>query len=244
MAKIKPDVILTWPSGFDYPLCRLQLTLFKGYFNRVIVAFYRHGEPNFIPFLASNCRNWIFVESPETGEAWRERAVSLALEKSESDHVLFTEQDFFWKDDNFLKQVLRAAATWDTVGIDQGQRLHPCFLLTKRELIEKTSKDFAVQGNDKDHFSKFTNELLGLGSFRALKDLGLFFDRDWYHFSSLTWNLFRLKDQNMREFHEPENFLIYNYLSRTKRVPQDKRWIAFTYFAETLLSSYGRFLNG
>ena len=234
---------MTWPSGFDYPLCRLQLSLFKKYFGRVIVAHYRHGSPDFISFLASAHRDWIFVESAETGEAWRERCVELALAKSQSESVLFCEQDFFWKEDRFLESVLRWSGSRDTIGIDQGNRLHPCFLLTKRSLIEKTSKDFSVQGEHLDHFSKFTQELIAGGSFIDLKNIGLFQGKDWYHFSSLTWNLFRIKDQNLREFHEPENFLIYNYLSRTNRIPQDKRWIAFTYYAESLLSTYGNFLN-
>lgn len=240
---IKPDVLLTWPSGVDYPLCRLQLTLFKKYLGQVIVCFYDHGTPDFKAFIERACPDWTFVQSPETGPAWRERAVEKCLEASNNPYVLFTEQDFFWKEDAFLEKVLRKFEEFDTVGIRQGQRLHPAFLLTRRELIEKTGKDFSVKGQDLDHFSQFSKEIQEVGNFVDLKDLGLFFGRDWYHFSSLTWNLFRIKDSNVREMHEPENFLIYNYLSRTKRVPQDTRWIAFTYFAETLLSTYGRFLN-
>jgi len=166
-----------------------------------------------------------------------------ALEKSKSETVLFTEQDFFWKGEYFLDQVFKSIKDVDIVGVKQGGRLHPCFLLTRKELIEKTSKNFDPQGQDKDHFWLFSNELLKQGTFLDIRDLGLFEGVDWYHFSSLTWNLARIKDGDIREFHELSEFLVYNYLSRTRRVIQDARWIAFTYYAENLLTKFGRFLS-
>ena len=241
---MKPDVLITWPSGIDYPLCRNQLSIFRSYFQDIIVSFYEHGTPDFRPFVKSAHKDWTFLESPETSVAWRETAVNLGLDHSKSEWVLFTEQDFFWKDDHFLKTVFETAKDWDTIGINQGSRLHPCFLLTKRKLIDRTTRDFSVKGQDLDHFSQFSKEIQAIGSFKDLKDLGLFDGRDWYHLSSLTWNLFRVKDVTPREFHYLADFLIYNAYSRTGRVPQDPRWTAFTYFAETLLSGFGRFLNG
>lgn len=240
---MKPDVLITWPSGIDYPLCRLQLTKYRSYFNRIIISYYEHGKPDFIPFLKRAHPDWDWVQSPQTSVSWRETAVLKGLEKSEADYVLFTEQDFFWKNENFLKKTFEAAEKWGTVGIRQGTRLHPCYLLTRRYILNGTSLDFSARGQHQDHFSGVSQDIFSLDSLADLSNLGLFFGRDWYHFSSMTWNLFRIKDQNCREFHEPENFLIYNYLSRTKEVPQDPRWIAFTYYVETLLSSFGQFLH-
>ena len=176
-------------------------------------------------------------------ENWRNVCTRAALEKSKSETVLFTEQDFFWKGEYFLDQVFKSIKDVDIVGIKQGGRLHPCFLLTRKELIEKTSKNFDPQGQDKDHFWLFSTELLKAGTFLDIRDLGLFEGVDWYHFSSLTWNLARIKDGDIREFHELSEFLVYNYLSRTRRVEQDARWIAFTYYAENLLTKFGRFLS-
>jgi len=241
---VKPDVLITWPSGIDYPLCRLQLTKYRSYFDQIIVSYYEHGKPDFIPFLKKNYPDWTFVESPQTSVSWRETAVLKGLEKSKADYVLFTEQDFFWKNENFLKKTFEAAKNFGTVGIRQGMRLHPCYLLTARWILDNTGLDFSVRGQHEDHFTGVSQDLFSLDSLADLKDLNLFFGRDWYHFSSMTWNLFRIKDQNCREFHETENFMIYNYLSRIAEVPQDPRWIAFTYYVETLLSDYGRFLNG
>ena len=240
---MKPDVLITWPSGCDYPLCRVQLSQFRDYFNNIIITFYEHGLPDFRPFIKKSHPDWIFLESPESSVAWRERAVNIGLDASKSDYVLFTEQDFFWKDDRFLNRVLNRANHFDTIGIRQGNRLHPCFLLTKRSLINKTSRDFSVKGQDLDHFSQFSKEIQELGTFADLKEIGLYEGRDWYHLSSLTWNLFRVKDLTPREFHYLADFLIYNAYSRTKKVPQDPKWIAFTYMAESLLSGFGKFLN-
>jgi len=240
---MKPDILITWPSGCDYPLCRFQLSAFRSYFGKVIITFYPHGTPDFRGFIRKTHKDWTFIESRESSVAWRETAVNLGLEESDSDYVLFTEQDFFWKDDHFLRTVFEAAKKWDTIGLIQGCRLHPCFLLTKRSLIEKTSRDFSVKGKDQDHFYQFGKEIREVGSFVDLKDLGLFSGRDWYHLSSLTWNLFRVKDWTPREFHYLADFLVYNTYSRTARIPQDPRWLVFTHMAESLLSGFGKFLN-
>lgn len=240
---MKPDVILTWPSGADYPLCRLQLKEFKKFFNKIIIAFYDHGESDYRPWLKKNIPGAIFCEVGYDDVAWRERAVTEALKYSDSDWILFTEQDFFAKDDSFYQVVSQARSQFDVIGYDQGARLHPFFLLTSRSLLEKTSKDFAVHGLGQDHFSKVSNELRTIGRFVDIRALGLKEKVDWYHFSSMTWNIFRIKDNNIREFHEPLDWLLYNYYSRTAKIKQNPRWRAFTYYAEVLLSDFGRFLN-
>jgi len=240
---VKTDVIVTWPSGVDYPLFRLQMKIYREYFNKVIVCFYPHGFPDFRPFLRVNFSGVEFVESEEYREAWRETAVNFALNHSTSDHVLFSEQDFFIKDNHFLDTVFNEAQKTDTIGITQGTRLHPCFILTKRSLINQTSRDFSVKGQDKDHFTKFGEEIRNLGTYKDLKDLGLYPGVDWYHLSSLTWNLFRIKDNNIREMHSTPDFLTYNAYSRTERISQDHRWLVFTYYADYLLSDFGNFYN-
>lgn len=240
---VRPDVIIVWPSGCDYPLCRWQLQTYRSYFDQVFIATYDHGTPDFRDFLKQVMKKTTFIDNGLPTDDWRERLTKLALEESKSEWVLFTEQDFIWKSDHFLERVLEAAKKYDVVGIRQGERLHPCFLLVKRLALDKTRKDFSVNGDGKDHFWNVSQELLAQNSFVDLRDLGLFEGVDWYHFSSLTWNLFRIKDGDVLEFHEPTEFLVYNTLSRTKRVVQDARWMAFTYYAETLLTKFGKFMN-
>ena len=240
---MKPDVLITWPSGVDYPLCRVQLRTYRKYFKDVILVFYPHGTPDFTDFVEKSHKEFKIVREDVTGETWRERCVLRGLENSKSDEVLFTEQDFFWKDENFLERVNEAREKYDIIGIKQGNRLHPCFLRTSRELIEATSKDFAVQGSNKDHFQKFSEEILELGSFLDLRDLGLFEGLNWFHFSSLTWNLFRIKDDNIREMHEVNEFLVYNAMSRTSKIPQDPCWQAMTFYTDLMLTKFGKFLN-
>ncbi|RPJ79464.1 MAG: hypothetical protein EHM20_01340 [Alphaproteobacteria bacterium] len=239
----KPDVIITWPSGLDYPLCRWQLREYRSFFKDVFLTFYEHGDPSYEEFIAKSHPEFKCLFSPIFNEQWREAAVCVGLRNSKSDEILFTEQDFFWKSEDFLNRVKEARGKYDIVGIKQGNRLHPCFLQTSRELIDHTSCDFSVKGQDKDHFQKFSEEALQIGTFIDLKELGLFEGRDWYHFSSLTWNLLRIKDEDITEMHELPEFLIYNQYSRTPRVPQSERWMAFTYYAEHLLTKFGRFLD-
>lgn len=240
---IKPDVIIVWPSGVDYPLCRWQLQAYKPFFNKTIIATYTHGNPDFRPFLKQVMKQTIFVDAGFDSDTWRERMTLLALGESKAEWVLFTEQDFIWKDDHFFYKVLEAAKTHDVVGIRQGERLHPSFLLVKRKILDRTKKDFSVNGDGKDHFWNVSQELLKIGKFIDIREIGLFEGIDWYHFSSLTWNLFRIKDGNVAEFHEVNEFLVYNTLSRTSKVVQDARWIAFTFYAEVLLTKFGKFMN-
>jgi molybdopterin-guanine dinucleotide biosynthesis protein A len=239
----KPDVLITWPSGVDYPICRFQLQNFRSFFNQVIISIYPHGQPDFTSFLKQVMKKTTFVDVAFHPVKWRENCVMAGLEKVKSDWVLFTEQDFFFKDEYFLYQVLKETKNSDVIGIRQGPRLHPCFLLVKKETLDKTSKKFEVLGQDKDHFYGVSQDLLKIGKFKDIRDLGLFEGIDWYHLSNLTWNLFRIKDGDVSEFHEPVEFLVYNAMSRTRKVVQDARWIAFTFYAETLLSKFGKFLN-
>lgn len=241
--KVRPDVVIVWPSGCDYPLCRWQLQTYRSFFDKVIIATYTHGMPDFRDFLHQAMKRTDFIDAGQDSVSWREKATLLALEKGKSDWVLFTEQDFIWKSDHFLYKVIEAAQKFDVVGIRQGTRLHPCFLLVKREALEKTHKDFSVNGNGKDHFWNVSQELLAQKSFVDIRDLGLYEGVDWHHFSSLTWNLHRIKDGDVKDFHEINEFLVYNNLSRTKKIVQDARWIAFTFYAETLLTKFGKFMN-
>lgn len=239
----KPDVLITWPSGCDYPLCRFQIQTFRSYFEKVIISTYDHGTPDFREFLKTAMKKTSFIDVGYDDAHWREKCVLAGLEETESEWILFTEQDFFWKGDHFLETVLAETVNSDIIGIRQGNRLHPCFLLVKRSILDKTTKDFSVQGQDRDHFQKVSEELLKIGSFKDIRDLGMFEGIDWYHFSSMTWNLFRIKDGDIKEFHEPAEFLVYNSMSRTKKVVQDGRWLAFTFYAEILLTKFGKFLN-
>ncbi len=240
---MKPDVIITWPSGYDYPLCRWQLRTYRDYFNKVFLTFYPHGEPDFSEFIKKSHPEFTCLTSPIFNESWREAAINVALGASLSEEVLFTEQDFFWKSEKFLDTVEEAKKQYDIVGIKQGTRLHPCFLRTSRALVEATDCDFSVHGQDKDHFQHFSEQALAIGSFIDLKELGLFEGRDWYHFSSMTWNLGRIKDEKTQEMHELPEFLIYNAYSRTLKIPQDQRWLAMTYWTEMQLTKFGKFLN-
>jgi hypothetical protein len=79
----KPDVLITWPSGCDYPLCRFQPQTFRGYFDQVIISTYDHGTPDFRAFLKTAMKKTAFVDLGHDNVHWRERCVLAGLEKSE-----------------------------------------------------------------------------------------------------------------------------------------------------------------
>jgi len=241
--KIKPDVILVWPSCFDYPLCRWQLDEYRSYFGRMIISSYYRGEPNYFEFLTKSIPQATFLKNDVgLGDPWP-ACVESALEKVRSDYILFLDQGFFFKGEYFLHRVFKALKENDLVGIRQGNQLSPSFLLAKKDQVLEIFRTVKYQDENKDYFSLFSAEILKLSKFISLFDLGLFDGVDWYYFSFLNSNLQMIRDGDVRKFHEPIEFLIYNYLSRTRRVSQDASWVAFTYYAETLLSKFGRFLS-
>ncbi|HUV42300.1 MAG TPA: hypothetical protein VMY36_00070 [Patescibacteria group bacterium] len=240
---MKPDIIVTWPSGLDYPLWRWFIKQYRKLFNEVIVVFYPHGSLDFSLFLKENFLETTFLISDTHTEHWREDAVNTALNQAKSDWIWFTEQDFIVKDQYFFDRVFEAMKKFDVIGTRQGIRLHPCCIFAKKELVLKTNRDFGTGEKDWDHFSKVTKQLEETAKIGFLEDLGLKEGRDWYHMTSLTWNYFRAMDNEIKDFHEPANFLVWNFYNRMAKVPQDPKFMALSYRVEQLLSSFGKFLE-
>ncbi len=251
---MKPDVIVTWPSGMDYPLWRYQMTLHRKKFDHIFVVFDPKGRPDFRPFLYKKFKNVDYINMPEAGVHWRHNAINLALHFSENPWVWFTEMDFFVKEDYFFVKMFEEAEKCDGVVFEFAERFHPACCLLKRETVEKTDRYFDPAYFEKkskkdeltallDHFSVFTWQLEEVGKFKSLKSLGLKRGTDFYHMEDLTHNYDRVKIGNVDEQHHVKDFLIYNALSRTAPVPQCKEWLEITYVAEYLLSPFGKFIN-
>lgn len=251
---MKPDVIVTWPSGYDYPWWRWQMTVHRKKFDRIFVVFHKMGHPDLRRFLRKNFKDVTFIDMPEPGVKWRHNSIHLALKQSKNPWVWFTEMDFFVKEDYFFVKMFEEAEKCDGIGYRFSERIHPACLLVKREVIEKTDKFFDPayhykSGTDVlieavlDHFVVFTWQLDKVGKIRSLKEIGLVDGEDFYHLEDITHNYDRVKVGNIEEQHRVRDFLIYNAYSRTIPVPQSKEWIEITYVAEYLLSPLGKFLN-
>lgn len=241
--KRKIDIIVTWPSGLDYPLWRWFIKQYRRLFNEVLVVFYPHGRLDFTKFLKDNFKEAKFFISDSHWLTWREDAINTALNYSKAEWIWFTEQDFLFKDQYCFDRVFEEMEYSDVIGIRQGIRLHPCCIFAKREAIEKTDRNFGVGGKNLDHFSLITKQWDKFAEIAYLEDFALREGVDWYHMSSLTWNYFRCHDGDIKDVHEPANFLVWNYYSRTRAVPQDPRYLALSYWVEQQLSSLGKFLK-
>lgn len=204
---MKPAVVMVHPRHLDYPVSRWNLERFQDYFDGIYVGFSDHHVENqdLTNFLRDKMPFVHFVEVIRTGDDWRNDAVNCILKEVDSEYILFMEQDFLIHDSTFFEKVLKDDR--DFIYFKEDARIHPAFACVKRELIEKTSKDFSATPPG-DHFYKFFDELPeGVN----IDTLGVEKRVDYYHMNGLSQNYqcFRYADP----FYSPANFLYYNFKS-------------------------------
>ena len=205
---IKPACLIVQPKHLDFPIFRYNMHRFKKYFSSIWIALSDHYVPN--QDLGNFCRAQLpfanFIEFERTRPDWRDDAVNNLLDKTKDEkYILFFEQDFLIKDDSFFEKVFKDDV--DFAYYKEDQRIHPAFALVKRELIEKTSKNFSAWPPG-DHFYKFFNELPeGID----IEHLGVKQREDYIHLAGLSQNYQNFKYGD--PFFKPNNFLIYNWLS-------------------------------
>lgn len=210
------DVIVLNPRDVLYPWWMQRMTKDRHLFNKLIVVMTQQSrEVNFTNYIKDNLDATVIEEFPDDGSDWRNAAINEALKHTQGD-VLFLEQDLLFQA-GFLELVFRN--DHNTIGFYQGDRLHPAFLLVKRLILDKTSKDFSVDKDVGDHFSKITKELEILGDVVSLDDLA-FTKGGYCHLNGLTQN-YRLKSN----WYDPQLFFQYNRLSMN--LPQHNTWLQF-----------------
>lgn len=208
---IMPDVLVVQPLHLDFPVFRWNMERFKKYFRSITIVFSNHHIENqdLSNFIKDKMPFCTFVYSIGDPIDWRNRAVNEGLDSMPQDgYVLFFEQDFLIKDDSFFDKVL--AVDSDFIYFKENERIHPAFALVKRELVDKTSRDFSVFPPG-DHFYKFFNELLELTKGVNIDDLLVKRKEDYVHMNGLSQNYMNFAYED--PFYEPANFLYYNYLS-------------------------------
>lgn len=146
-----------------------------------------------------------FYNTPLGDGDWRNRAINEALEHSTAKWVLFLEQDFLCTD---LIVDIFPSNPKDVVGIYTETRpLHPAFLLVKRELIDKTDKDFsAYPEKGLDHFDLFTQQLTKLTD-----KIDVLNPKKYYHLNGLTHNM-RLEAQKKPIVYKPEEYKLFKIM--------------------------------
>lgn len=187
---IKPDIIVSWPRNCDYPLWREYIRNNRRFFNEIIIAFTEtHQGYDYRKFIRDamflDHVNFIDPRPLAAGEDWRNVAINSALLHSyNAEWVWFTEQDFIVLNNEIFWGILEIGEqTCDIIATYQGDRMHPCNIMVKRTLLNKTSRNFSIIPNKSDHFSIFQKEIEALQCPIYKHDMG------YYHFNGLSHNM-------------------------------------------------------
>lgn len=225
---IKPDVIVSWPRNCDYPLWRQFIRDHREQFNEIVVVFTETNQgADYRAFVkeAMFSDHVLFMENdPIHGsDDWRDRAIHRALLHSyNAPWVLFTEQDFLPTDFGFFWDIIEAYEDKDVIGLVDGERIHPCFLLMKRTALDRTCKNFGVVPDVSDHFSLIQQDIQNPEytiTFQAVYD-----GMSCHHMNGLSHNM-SLVERGEMVTYKPEEFT--NYLRECLKVtvPMDSRLI-------------------
>lgn len=237
-------MIVTNPYSIDYPLWRKFVKDNRDLFDQIIIGYYQdYRKFNFRDFIMESMPDATHVDCGIVpgGEDWRNWCVNPALKKSKSDWVLFLETDFI-ADRSFYEDLFSKIENYDVAGYSdkerttswQGElgdwsatvRLHPAFILVRRSLIEKTSKDFGAHPDiNRDHFGVFTEELRPLVADDKFYDLNK--RNDWKHYAGLYSNYMLVQAGNEPNY-RPDEFRAYVKLAMTADVVQDPRFIEWS----------------
>jgi hypothetical protein len=212
---IKPDLINVWPRDVFHLAFAKRMNRDRHLFDKVITVI-SSGSPrhDYVQDITGSISESIVFE-PDLqhltagGKDWRNVCVNLGLEKSTAEYVLFVEQDLF-VEDGFFEKLLTLGEGLDAVGFIDSNRLHPACLLVKRAALDKTTKDFGAYPIEDDHFARVTKELMAMGNWKTLQDLGL---TGYHHLASLTYNI-GLEEQGLPVQYRPDEYKLYKLLAQ------------------------------
>ncbi|HHT9145253.1 MAG TPA: hypothetical protein ACFYD4_06160 [Candidatus Wunengus sp. YC61] len=213
------DLLVCHPKDMYYPQWAWRMNRDRELFGRIVVVMTQTAiELDYTSYIGNHVSgSTVVINYPYDGKDWRNNAINEGLYETRGDKVLFLEQDFL-VGEGFFEALINKAEPYDAVGFRDGERFHPACLLVTQDAIAKTRRDFSVDPDKGDHFSKFTQDLDKGSKTAELKDLGL---PDWEHISGLTQN-YRMTDH----FHRPKEF--YQYLVDSREYDQPDFWREIT----------------
>lgn len=206
---MKPDVIVTWPTNCDYPLWREMMETYHQKFHKIIIVFHESPGYQYRKFVEENFKipNAIYINDVKVKGDWRHDSILAALEISTSDWVWFTEQDCLMRN-TFWDEISFYLSRADVISYYQGDRMHPCSLFMKREIVEKSSKTFEAFPPHYDHFGSIQMSLHNLSPLIEVRLGDLYLD----HANGYSHN-FRLLSEGQEPVYEKQQFL--NLLNRS-----------------------------
>ena len=208
---IKPNLLVVWPLSCDYPLFRYNLKRFREFFQDIYIGFTNHHqEEDYSAFVRQDLdfAHCVDIEFTSGGD-WRDDAISQLLDvMTPCEHVLFIEQDFLIKDETFFERLF--AQDHDFLYYNEGNnRVHPAFALIRRDIIEKTHRNFGAVP-PKDHFGWFFDEVFQQTTGENIENF-VKEKEDFYHMAGLTQNYKCVKYGDC--LFRPKTFFYFNYKS-------------------------------
>lgn len=271
---MKPDLLICWTKHCDYPIFRATLMKYRDWFGKVIIYFSEHNRfPYYDHFIQDSLKeysnyyhqysfhNTLFLDPTFTDwsiEDWRNHATNEMLKHSDSEWVCSIEQDWFSKDWKKLFTVMEDAMKHDDLigwmNYTNNPYIHPAFWFIKRELLEKTQKDFTphLEINGADHFAMITYDAQRLGAkVVGIQDLGFETNivspekTDCFHLGGVNTNYLNFNDLfKTNNIHRTELFYVYNYWSMRLPVLQSLHFQSTMEHVDTMLESmFGEKIN-
>jgi len=219
------DLIVTWPRNCDYPLWRQFIRDNRTRFNEVIISFMEtnQGEDYRLELTEMMRNDYVLTIQPPliiAGEDWRNASINSALLHSyNAPWVWFTEQDFFPKD-GFWEEVQRMQDEGcNVIAVYQGDRMHPCCIFMKREILNKTHKNFGIIPDMADHFSLIQKDLESIDD----SIIGVISPKLYTHMNGLSHNWSLLVSGQMPN-HNPDQFFDYLMSCSRLNIPIPEHW--------------------
>ncbi len=233
------DIVLQYCVFNDYPIWRRNISKYRDKFNKIILYPSRHhGYIDLEKFSRRMLKEtWVDPVEIDFGKQdWRQAETDPCLEYVESGWIMFSEQDFFVKDwDKFYKDVEGMMGEYDMFGWwnpTHHPYIHPCCLFIKKELFNKTQKDFRAHPEIPgcDHFAMLTKDAVRLGAKTGeLQRHGYIPWENSFHLAGITYPYqnWGLEGKMGRVFGVAnlEAFFVYNYWSRKVDVEQNEDYL-------------------
>ena len=204
---IKPDLLVVQPIHLDFPGFRYQVSKFRHYFNKVIIAWSQHNlEIDVCDWVENVSKkdditfvSWQEVQAHSAPD-WGQRVISTSMNYIKSSYVLISQQDFIINNDSFFDLVLNTEADLVThLGYKNPSttylegRCEPDFILMTMDLWNRTSKNVQADPPLHDHWGVWSLEAKSLcKELKTLEDFDLISSRDWKHLQHLCLSYYFL----------------------------------------------------
>lgn len=234
---IKPDLLVTWHESCDYPIARRFLKRHRDFFGKIIIYFSKHfRNPVYTPFLKESMEdleNILYLDPIEYKygeEDWRDVSTNYMLKHTDSEWISSVEQDFFCRDWNkLLSKTSEAMKENDLIGWwqENNKYIHPSYFFIKREMLEKTNKDFSAR-SPHDHFGWIFEDVKRFGGkIKSIQEMGFADFKDSFHLGGVNDNYlnFDVKFKS-NSIHREKLFYIYNYWSIKADISQSPEFMA------------------